>query len=209
MSAGNTSLDLSFTPKSYFWPLNLETHLRATVRGELRRHELERYIASGLLADAPEIFVRDVLTHEERTRLGRIHPILMGGEYLAARAASEVEIARISIRSTTGDVTCIYARQFANRIHYRVVDEYDGETLTGPRTRTSIRPLPLGALGEFFLQAWPLLDVVALNFSGGDMEQALKFAHGSSAFYPDFDDYVDEQVSEWVQNEERERDDTV
>ena len=29
--------DLRFRPKSYFWPLNLETHLRATVRGRERR----------------------------------------------------------------------------------------------------------------------------------------------------------------------------
>jgi len=123
MSADNNSLDLSFAPTSYFWPLSLETHLRATVRGEQRRKELERYIVSGSLANAPDIFVRDVLTPEERTLIGRIHPMFMGGEYLTARAASEVEVARISIRSTTSDVTCVYARQVGARIHYRGVDE--------------------------------------------------------------------------------------
>ena len=57
---------------------------------------------------------------------------------------TEIEIARISIRSTTGDVTGVYARRGKGCIHYRVVDEYGGDTLTGAPERTSDKPLSLG-----------------------------------------------------------------
>ena len=39
-----------------------------------------------------------------------------------------MEIARITIASTTQDVTSVYARQVGQRIQYRVVDEYNGDT---------------------------------------------------------------------------------
>jgi hypothetical protein len=206
MSANDVKVSLTFAPKSYFWPLNVETHLRATVRGEQRRRELERYISAGLPSTTPEVFVRDVLTHDERRQLGRIHPALMGGEYLAARGASELEIARIAIRSTTGDVTAVYARQFGQRIHYRVVDEYEGATLTGRTTRSSARPLTMGVLTDFFLQAWSLLDVIAFNFPGEHIEEALEFAHASSGFYPNFGEHIQQKVSDWVEIEARARD---
>ena len=48
-----------------------------------------------------------------------------------------------------------------DRIRYRVVDEYNGDTLSEKRTRSSKRPLSLGELIDFFLGAWPLKDVVA------------------------------------------------
>jgi hypothetical protein len=50
-------------------------------------------------------------------------------------------IAGITIASTTQDVTCVYARRGKNRIHYRVVDEYQGDTLSDRQARTSVRPL--------------------------------------------------------------------
>jgi hypothetical protein len=65
----------------------------------------------------------------------------MGGEYLPDRRDTEVEIARINIDSTTSDVTSAYARPGKDRIDYRVVDEYQGDTLTEKRTRSSKRPL--------------------------------------------------------------------
>jgi hypothetical protein len=53
----------------------------------------------------------------------------MGGEYLPDLKQDEVEIARITIASTTQDVTSVFARRGKHRIYYRVVDEYGGETL--------------------------------------------------------------------------------
>ena len=49
----------------------------------------------------------------------------------------------------------------ADRILYRVVDEYDGDTITPQRPRSSTRPLSLGELIDLFLGAWPLKDIVA------------------------------------------------
>lgn len=63
-------------------------------------------------------------------------------------------IVRITIASVTQDVTCVYARRSKRRIHYRVVDEYENETLSGKTTRTSTHPLTLGELETFFNNAW-------------------------------------------------------
>jgi hypothetical protein len=84
----------------------------------------------------------------------------MGGEYLPDLTSTEVAIARITIASVTQDVTSVYARRGKNRIHYRVVDEYEGETLSGKDTRTSTRPLTLGQLEEFFNTAWSIFAVL-------------------------------------------------
>jgi hypothetical protein len=75
-----------------------------------------------------------------RLALGRLHPSFMGGEYLPDRRDTEVEIARINIDSTTSDVTSVYAKAGKDRIRYRVVDEYNGDTLSEKRTRSSKRP---------------------------------------------------------------------
>ena len=78
----------------------------------------------------------------------------MGGEYLPDQKDDEVEIARITIASTTQDVTSVYAGKVDDQIRFRVVDEYGGETLTGPAERASAKPLTLGELFDFFLGAW-------------------------------------------------------
>jgi len=105
----------------------------------------------------------------------------MGGEYLPNRQETEVEIARINIDSTTSDVTSVYAKAGKSRIYYRVVDEYNGDTLSDKRTRTSKRPVTLAELVEFFLGAWPLKDVLEGNDL--DLQGAHDFTHPSSEFY--------------------------
>ena len=47
----------------------------------------------------------------------------MGGEYLPPLRKGEVEIARISLESTTDDQISIRARRGRERIRCRVVDE--------------------------------------------------------------------------------------
>ena len=103
------------------------------------------------------------LSDADRRALGRLHPSFMGGEYLPDRRDTEVEIARINIDSTTSDVTSIYAKAGKDRIRYRVVDEYNGYTLSEKCTRSSKRPLSLGELIEFLLAAWPLQEVLEMN----------------------------------------------
>jgi hypothetical protein len=119
----------------------------------------------------------------------------MGGEYLPARRETEVEIARINIDSTTSDVTSVYAKAGKDRIFYRVVDEYDGDTLTEKRARSSKRPLSLGELVEFFLAAWPLQEVLEMNEL--DRHGAQDFTRPSSEVYPRFGAGIRARIDEW------------
>ena len=123
----------------------------------------------------------------------------MGGEYLPNRQATEVEIARINIDSTTSDVTSVYAKAGKNRIYYRVVDEYNGDTLSDKQTRSSKRPLTLKELVEFFLGAWPLKDVL----EGNDLDRdgAHDFTHPSSEFYPQFAAAIRARIDDWYEPE--------
>jgi hypothetical protein len=159
-------IDLAFRPKTYFWPLGLEKQLLTHIKGA-----------------------------ECRAAIGRIHPTLMGGEYLPDMNDDEVEIARIEIRSTTSDVTSVYARRIETGIHYRVVDEYGGDTLSGHDERDSIEPLTLAELTEFFLDSWSLLDCLEMNFET-DTDQMLAFFRVFSEFYPDLDRHLRQRVLE-------------
>ena len=129
--------------------------------------------------------------------------MLMGGEYLPKIKFNEVEIARISLRSTTYDVSVLYARPVGQRIHYRVVDEYEGETLQEPSKRTSTKPLTMGEMIDFFITAWSLMDCLEVNFDD-DVEGMLGFFSAESEFYPCFDQTVREMVLERFPKRENE-----
>jgi hypothetical protein len=43
-----TDIDLRFRPKSYFWPLGLETHLLARIKGAERKAALKLLIGERL-----------------------------------------------------------------------------------------------------------------------------------------------------------------
>ena len=51
----------------------------------------------------------------------------MSGEYLPDFDGDEVEIARVTLASVTGDVISIRARGQHALIHYRIVDEYEDQ----------------------------------------------------------------------------------
>ena len=145
------------------------------------------------------------LTQKERRAWGRMHPWLMGGEYLARKSNQEVEIARITIASTTCDVTAVYARRGKNRIHYRVVDEYEGMTLNEVHQRTSVKPLTLRQLVDFFFGAWDLLETLDVNFADHGYPRARTKAFildASSSFYAEFGALVEERVDGWLDEKE-------
>jgi len=135
------------------------------------------------------------ISERDRRALEAMHPMFMGGNYLPDTEQGEVEIARIRIASTTFDVTSVYAKRDGDVIRYRVVDEYGGDTLEGPSGTESTRPLTLGELADFFLTAWPLLDVLEMNFEG-DPDASLGFFVAESDFYPEFDALCRERVVE-------------
>jgi hypothetical protein len=189
----DSRIDLSSHPDTYFWPSGLEKQLLAKVKGAARRAALQRLIDEGRLVEIPDFLATAGLSDDERTEISRVHPHFMGGEYLLDQDEGEIEIARIEIDSTTGDVTSVYAHQDGSTIRYRVIDEYGGETLQETTERTSTQPLTLGELEEFLLGAWPFLEVLAMNFED-DTEQMLGFFRGASQFYPELDQLLRERV---------------
>jgi hypothetical protein len=206
-SLSNASLDLSYRPESYFWPITHETHTIAAIKGERRRNAIREAYDTNRVTTLDEYYSTPVLQEADRRALGMLHPSFMGGEYLPNRQETEVEIARITIDSTTSDVTSIYAKAGRSRIYYRVVDEYGGDTLSGKRTRTSTRPLSLEELLRFFLGAWSLQEVLEGN--NLDREGAQDFTHPSSEFYPQFSEAVRALIDSWhpAEDDDEEQDD--
>jgi hypothetical protein len=156
-------IGLRYRPTSYFWATDHHIPLVSDIKGAERRKLFEHALRHGQINLAPDL-QRHALLEDQRQALGRIHPVFMGGEYLPSAKGQEVEIARITIASTTQDVTSVYARRAGQRIHYRVVDEYNGDTLEGKGTRTSTQPLTLVQLVDFFLRTWNLIGCLDCNF---------------------------------------------
>jgi len=196
-----TTPDPNFRPANLFWPLPLRTHILATVKGAERREAVERYLDGNGLSDVPAELLGSALSEETRTYLGSLHPSLMGGEYLPDHAEGELEVARVTLASTMQDVVSIYARRDEAGIAYRVVDEYEGDTLTGNNGRVAPGPLSLRELTDVLLDAWDLFGVLEMNFSEGGDECCMDFFHGSSAFYPDFGAYLEGRVRDRLQDQ--------
>jgi len=186
---------LQYRPRDYFARYDLEAELLTQVKGRARRELIKEGLEKGDLDTLPNFIITPALNDLDRQMMGRIHPMFMGGEFLSKTKPGEVEIARININSVTYDVTVIYARRVGQRIHYRVVDEYDGETLAEPSTRTSTKPLTMGEMVSFFLKAWNLFDCLEDNFEN-DIDEMMMFFKGESEFYPDLDKELTRQVLE-------------
>lgn len=184
---------LAYRPRYYFGRYDLQAELLSTVKGRARRALIKEALETGEVDTLPDFVTAPELESFDRQMLGRLHPMFMGGEYLPKRKPKEVEIARISIQSTTYDVTVLYARLVGQRIHYRVVDEYEGDTLEAPSTRTSTKPLTMGKMIDFFTTAWNLMDCLEGNFDQ-DVEEMLGFFNAESEFYPCFDQILRERV---------------
>jgi hypothetical protein len=145
-----SELALSYRPNTYFRPQKLERDLLSNVKGGIVRSTLQTMLTEGRHAEVNELLRSEFLSAEGREALESFHPMYMGGNYLAETEQAEVEIGRIRIASTTCDVTCVYARADERFIHYRVVDEYGGETLQGAAETRTNQPMTLGDFAEFF-----------------------------------------------------------
>jgi len=192
---------LEFRPGNYFWARKLGIGLVSDVKGAERRKLIAQMIETGDHESLPSELLLHALPQTLREAQGRFHPVMMGGEYLPDRKEGEVEIARITIASTTQDVMCVYARQVGKRIHYRVVDEYESETQYAKRQRTSNRPLTLEQLVNFFLGGWDLICCLDSNF-GQDIELRDEIhsfiVDASSDFYADFEIVIRNRVDAWL-----------
>lgn len=186
-------MDLNYRPDTYFRHHKLEQYLLSKVKGTVLRKQLQALFDEGRHAEVGELLSSAGPSVYDHKMLESIHPMFMGGNYLPNTEEGEVEIARISISSTTCDVTCVYARKENGVIHYRVVDEYGGDTLQGQCEVQATLPMTLGEFTDFFLEAWPLIEVLEANFDE-DRERALGFFSAQSEFYPDLDSLCRQRV---------------
>jgi hypothetical protein len=201
-----------FRPESFWAPASdpLQAILR-NIKGRRRREMIRDYYAAGKLEELfEELFdelFKDSLDDEARNRLGQIHPTFMGGEYLPNYGQCEVEIARITLESTTSDVISLRARPAGSRIKYQLVDEY-GTEFCVPQ-QTSSRPSSLLELISFLDcveqdsdPEWKRFGFV-LSFNqcnldcGTDLETLRDFTSTSSEYYPELAAHYGEVMEEW------------
>jgi hypothetical protein len=176
----------------------------AGIKGEQRRRMVRKALEDGEgAADLPAWILKDSLTETERSRTGRIHPFLMGGEYLPDCDAEEIEIARVALRTTTGDVISIRARQADGIIHYSVVDEYDSRFECSPASAEA--PLSLEELINLIDTASnESLGYVGLTGTFRDMntdenpEELVDLVTVSSPFYAQLEGYYATESQEWL-----------
>jgi hypothetical protein len=189
-------IDLDFTPTSYFRERDLHLTLPSDILGKARRDIARRLEAEG--EDVPPEFLAGVLSDDDRTAIGRIHPMFMGGEYLPPLRRGEVEIARISLESVTADQISVRARRIGGRISYSIVDEYgdDGCINYAPHPRTSRAPLSMRQLVAMLDGACEHGGAVMSHTvwhveNVGPPEEYRHFVSVESDFYPDLGSYYE------------------
>ncbi len=200
------NFDLEYRPHSYWGPQNLRTHYGGRIKGELRRAVALSQLEEG---EAHPAVLQSALDEDSRQAAGRIHPWFMGGEYLPDLAPDEVEIARITMKSTTMDVIGIRARRQKRRIAYRFVDVYEDLIAKNyeMQPETSAGPLTLGEVIHV-IDLNRLIDGPrARNYASGlsTAEKMHDFCTASSSFYPEFARWYDEANDEWLAKEVRKR----
>ena len=203
----------SFQPASYWEESDPLTTILRNVKGTNRRQMITDFWNQGRFSDLNPMLLTDSASPELCRELGAIHPSFMGGEYLPDLLPTEVEIARVELKSTTSDVISIRARRDPGDelIHYRIVDEY--ETDFTIQSKCSSLPLSQGELiallddttegGEGGLaHCYNIMNNSAL----GDPESLRNFTTVSSTIYPDLFEHYDAEHEKWCE-ESRPQDD--
>ena len=113
----------AFRPETYWAETPTEASVLAQVEGTIRRELAQGALEGAELSPAGVEFVLEPrLDEQDRVDWGRLHPAMMGGEYLPDTYRDELEIARIELQSTTGDVYQVRARPEKEGIRYRLVE---------------------------------------------------------------------------------------
>jgi hypothetical protein len=188
-SSSPQALDLSFRPLTYWPEDSVRLAILGNIQGEVRRRILQEALDSGDSDFPPEGLLQPILEPELRSLLGKIHPMILGGEYLPNYLPEEVEIARIALKSVTADVISIRAFMEADNLtHYRVVDEYETEF----RQPINESPIPLSTEELLHLidtsdghgEPGLVLPFLAMNAEYDDPENLRGFISVRSDFYP-------------------------
>ena len=206
------TIDTSYQPGSY-WPESLTPEqLLSRIRGKTRQEIARRIYEDQGFRGLNEFFVKEELTEEERAAWGGVGPWCLGGEYLPPLYDNEVEIARISMASTTSDQISVRARQLDGAIHYRIVGEYEEEESMRYELpfKHSEQPLTLAELIDFidgachpepaypggiFTSTWE-----AMNDMGYSGWEIISFLSLSSPFYPRLDACYQALGERWLED---------
>lgn len=200
--------DLKWRPTNYFQDLTLEQKLGSKIKGQIRGKKV-----IGEIRDQPvhPELIKSELASDLKDIHGKIHPVMMGGEYLPDLKEKEVEICRIVLKSTTMDVTSIRAKKQKDRIIYRVKDEYDNEYRL--IHKSSSKPLTMkqlinnidkcgeyheGNLNEDFGIG---LVLPSINYMSGEDysdEEVISFVKVQSYFYPEIEEYYEIKKKAWL-----------
>jgi hypothetical protein len=206
-----STIEMSFRPDTY-WPESLTPEQRLSrIRGK-KRQEIARdlYAKHGFTA-LNEFLVKEGLAEEERTAWGAVGPWCLGGEYLPSLEQGEVEIARISLESTTADQISVRAQPGGDSIHYRIVGEYEEDE--GMRYQlpfeTSAQPLSLAELmklidgaqqddcaypGGILTSMWAMMSDYY-----HDTQEIISFLSLDSAFYPQIGQAYQDLAWRWIE----------
>ena len=204
--------------KDFQWDFRPETYWDnalsglANIKGEQRRRMVEGALRTGKFELLPPSFLSDDLSHDERRFRGAMHPTLLGGEFLPEYLSDEVEIARLSLDTTTWDVYQVRAQTDADgRIHYRVVDEDESweNGLIRVSPESSEKPFTFGEMVSF-------IDNIEIgdwegNFTNGlrdeyyflgkkfgeKLEELINFVRVSSLYYTELESWYDAEALEW------------
>ena len=141
---------------------------------------------------------------------------MRGGDFLPRLRKNEVEIARLSLESTTWDVISIRARPVGQRIAYRVVDEYQTDYVIRPKT--SKHPLTLAQLvalieglsdGEQDRSPAAMREDQVIYGDPQRLREAADFVKVSSPYYAELAGWYEVQAADWLEARlaERERQD--
>jgi hypothetical protein len=211
----SVQIDLNHRPNTY-WPEALDREqLLSRIQGESRRAIARDILATEGFAGLNTFFAREILDDEDRRHWGLVHPQCMGGEHLPQLGIEDVEIARISLASVTGDQISIRARRAGEKIRYEVCDEYESEfelALT-----QSEQPLTLGELIQLIdgsrnreeEQSGGLLVCHWENMVewAESLDNAIAFAWVQSAWYPELSTYYAQVASDWCEAKRKQQPD--
>lgn len=210
MTANSKTIDMDYRPETYWPESRTPEQLLANIKGKARRDMARRILAEEGFAGLNEFVAREELEGEDLIMWGRVHPAMMGGEYLPGLQPGEVEIARISLASTTGDQISIRAKIDDGKIRYTVADEY--ESSFHLFLESSEAPLTLEELVNFIDESkydgdsysgGLAISHMDANLAGGcEAEELEGFVSVESSFYPGLASYYESVMDNWV-NEHR------
>jgi len=201
-------LDWEYRPASYWDHPDPVSAVVSGIKGQERRNAIRRSMTGDEGAWAlTEDAYQDSLSSEQRKAASRIHPSLMGGEYLPEYLPGEVEIARVVLASVMQDVISVRARRSGGRILYRVVDEYPEDGSYRWKPRSSAKPLTLGGVIRLIDSASKdglegygksLPDRFRnYNLEGSEAEELRHFVAVESDLYPQLATYYAWQAEQW------------